>query len=461
MKSIPWLHRALLAGLAAGALVPSPAPAQGPAQSREDAAPGLSRWSAPTTPAHLAIAKVLRESRRSSAAPPAKLVERLTKAGPEAPQALVDVLARARVPETAPDDAPQILSEAQRDLVVLALAKSPAEAVRNAVRAELQAQVPGPGAPLAAVRALGAIGGAGDLLQVAELAPRQGRGQPLLPEARTALRDACASVLSRDPRGYAALADLVRRSDAEVGRALLESLGSRRNPRALPVLLAAARAKSELGPQAAARAAACGGSTDPTLDRDFCAWALAALPSARPEFARSLLQALGSVDDGTLVPEMIARLADADAGVRDSALWALRKTSRLGLPADATSWTTWFHAEADWHEKARPALKADLESGDLAKAALALRAYAEHRTRRSELASDVARALGNSTPELRRLSCEILGQLGSPSACSALVERLTDEDEGVREAAYQALREVTGLDLPREPTSLREVLRVL
>jgi hypothetical protein len=157
---------------------------------------------------------------------------------------------------------------------------------------------------------------------------------------------------------------------------------------------------------------------------------------------------------------LIARLSDRDRGVCDSALWALRRLSGLAFPAEPTAWIVWNRGEVDWHRKMRPKLRADLASGDPTLVVAGLRAYSEHRTKRTELAAEVAGVLSNSRPELRRLACGVLQALGASSASGALATALQDSDPGVSEAAWKALVAITGLDLPRDAKRVREILLI-
>jgi len=432
--------------------------AQAPEPQEPD--PSLPSWSWPTTPEHLVIAEALRESRRSDAAPGAELVQRMLDAGPGAPAAGIDILARRRVPETRPEDAPQVLSDPQRDLVLAALARASESEVRAEIRARLESDPLDARTRLAAIHTLGAVGNGADLARIVELAPRhEDEDRTLTRESREAVRSACAWILRKDGRSWSALAEIVKKVDSEAGRALLGAIATKREPRALAVLFAAARWQPDLGPQAAALASTCGISADPKLDSDFTAWIVSQLRDARPEYVRSLLQALGTTDDGTNVKTLIEHLKDEDAGSRDSALWALRKISGLGFPADPVTWRAWILAEDTWHKNRRPRLRFELESNDVSRVATALREYSERRTRRPELASEVAVLLRHPQRELRLLACIVLEHLGSPAACDALSERLRDPDADVQEAAWKALCSITGLSLPRDPDGALGILR--
>jgi HEAT repeat protein len=253
---------------------------------------------------------------------------------------------------------------------------------------------------------------------------------------------------------------VIRTVDEVCARALLDGLASGQEPRALPVLAEAARVHAALAPQAVMLSVRCGPSTDLRLDGEFTAWMLGELPRARHEFARGLLQAIGALDDGDAVPTLIERLEQEDAGLRDAALGALRRMTGLGFPATAELWRAWYAKELRWQERERPRLLAALQEPDPGRVTAALREYGGRRIWRGSLSQDVTRVLERREAGLRRLACEVLAQLGSPSALPVLSKALQDADAAVAEAAWQAMRSLSGMDLPRDSDRVREILRV-
>ena len=429
------------------------------ARGGEDGRTALAPWSWTKTSEHVVIARALRESRGVDEAAGTKLVERIVDAGPSALDAGIDILARRRVPEVGPDDRPQILSEPQRELLLTALSQQPVARVRAALESRLAANGKDAGTRLAAIQVLGVIGSAADLDRMIDLAPHgAGEEKAFGEDARNAERSACASILRRDRRAWSTLAKLFHRVEPGAVRPLLEALTSMKDPRALAVLQAAASTGPELRVLAVALVAGCGRSLDAPLNEQFAGWMVSELSSAQPEYARSLVRAIGVLDDGSCVPTLIDRLEDENSGVREAALIALRRVSGLGLPADASTWRAWHTEEVRWHTECRPTLLLDLASHDPQRIVAALRSYSDRRTKTAELAGDVVRVLSDSRPELRRLACDVLQALGSSSACDALAELLQDPDASVAQAAWTALRAITGLDLPRDPQRAREML---
>jgi HEAT repeat protein len=73
------------------------------------------------------------------------------------------------------------------------------------------------------------------------------------------------------------------------------------------------------------------------------------------------------------------------------------------------------------------------------------------RLRRDELVERLVQLLADDDPGLRAMTCHVFAQLGSPAAVPALIERLSDVESTVANAAHGALGTLTRLDLPPEP----------
>ncbi|MBK7642305.1 MAG: HEAT repeat domain-containing protein [Planctomycetes bacterium] len=431
------------------------------AQDADDAAPPrLAPWSWETTPSHLRIATALRDVRRASAADGPLLLKRIVESGRDAIPAQLDILLRGRVPETSPKDGPQVLSEAQRGLLLSALAQMPSKAVRKALEARLAATPDDRAAHLGAIYALGTIGTVADMQQLVELAPRKLNDEKhSLPFAsRAALRTAIAQLLQRERGAWTALSDTLRKVDLPSCEVLLDSVASTRDPRALGVLFDTARSNGRLAWKAASLVPACGSSLNAETDRAYLEWVRSELPTAEPSYARTLLMGVGLLDDGEWAPTLIEKLEDPDSGIREESLSALRRISGLQLPADPAPWRGWYQSEEHWNKVERPHLRDEFACAETPRVLSALRAYAEHRTHRSELASEVVGLLEHGKPEVRGMAINVLERLGSPAACGALLGMLSDSDGAVGEAAWHALNTISGLELPRDQDRLREIL---
>jgi len=451
------LLRYLACVLAAGVCLLPGARAQDPAS--DSAPPKLEPWTWPSTPAHLCIGAALREARHASPGAEPQLQQRIIDSGQDAIAAQLDILLRARVPETGPKDGPQVLSVAQRDLLLSALAKMPAQSVRKELDARLAQSPDDNTARIGAIYALGTVGEAVDVPQLVALAPRKAVGEDLaLPQAaREALRDSMTTLLRRRPQAWPALGSAVCAVDLNAARTLLDALGRVRDPRGLRILLEAARANPKLAWKVASLVPACGSSLQLETDREALEWVRSELQNAPPGYVRTLFTAVGTLDDGEWVPALIEYLGDTDNGVREEALAALRRISGLAYPGDPALWRSWYGVEARWHAERRPKLVPQLSSNEVPVVLAAVREYSEHRTRRGELAEELLKVLDNGKPEVRGLVISVLGRLGSPAACPALLGMLGDSDAKVSEAAWQALRTICGSEIPRDPEVLREM----
>ena len=430
------------------------------AQGADDSAPPkLANWSWESTPSHLRIAAALREARRAGPADQPLLLQRILDSGRDALVAQVDILLRGRVPETGPKDAPQILSEKQRELLLSALGRMPRKAARKELEARL-ARSPGErNTRMGALFAYGVIGEGKDIGQLVTLVPRKPDNAELaIPiEAREALAAAVTTLLHRDPQAWSTLSAALRTVDASAARTLLDGLAAARDPRALGILYETARSNPKLAWKAASLVPLCGSSLSTEIDREFLDWINTEIQGANPDYARTLLTAVGTLDDGNWVPALIERLEDENSGLREEALTALQRISGLSFPAEVQSWRTWYGSEVSWHSTERPRLAEDLASADVPRVVAALRAYSAHRTRRSELASEVVKVLEHPKAEVRCMAVNVLERLGSPAACGALVGLLDDPDAKVAEAAWQALRTISGVELTRDPELLHQM----
>jgi hypothetical protein len=428
------------------------------------ASSGLAPWSWPLDAEHREAARGLRESRRAGPGEEGRILEALSRRGVAALPAWFDILERQRVPESTPGDAPQMLSEAQRGLLVAALGRLPAPLVRTRIlqRVAARGDAPDLDLRLAAIRVLAVAGEAADLALVARWAPRKplvdaNSPAPLSREGRAALRDAASGILARDARAWPAFEAVLRRSDEHVARALLDGACARRDPRAAEVLLRIARGEPAHALQVASLAPRCGRSSRPEVDADFALWALERAQAVEPDQAHAYLAAVGAFDDGDLAGRLCALAAEDEPRRAQAALSALRAITGLGL-GTVEEWLSWLELERTWRATTRPALARDILGGDEAAMARALKALAMRRIQRAELVADVVPALSARKPALRAQACSTLGALKSAAGTDALLVACLDEDEAVRRAARAALRAIHGEPLPEELDLLRVAL---
>lgn len=409
------------------------------------------------------VAGCLRTSRSNPSAA-AELAVRIATSGPRALEAVFGVLVERRIEPVQPDDALQVLSVPQRALLLDALRRLPPESVRAYVTAQLRAAQPDDdGVHLAVVHALGAVGKASDLQKLVALAPRkQGDADgSWTRDARAAVKLAVESILARDPRAWVELPGIVRTTDHVAARTLLDALGARRDPRALAVLFESLHAHPGLAPLAVATSSKVGPSLDGEITRGFVDWMTNQLVVARREHGQGLLQAIGSLDDGSHAQVLIDALEDEDEEIRQAAAWGLQRMTGLGYPATPAPWRAWWEEEQRWNEFERDRLRDDLAAGDAGVVCAALREYAGRRAWREDLAEDVLIAVRRPEPGLRIAAIGVLENLHAVSAIGPIAALLDAPDAGVRDAVRRTLGSISGLDLPEDPESAMALLNLL
>jgi HEAT repeats len=167
------------------------------------------------------------------------------------------------------------------------------------------------------------------------------------------------------------------------------------------------------------------------------------LRSADPAIARAAAGAAGALEDSEALPVLIGLLDASNAGVRESALSALRQISRCTYGPASAAWSVWYERERAWIEQRGSDLERQLASPEPSRVLAALREIAGHKIRRHELAALASRALDNTSSEVRRAACATLAELGSRSCAPRLSERMADEDAQVARAARESLAAVT------------------
>ena len=165
----------------------------------------------------------------------------------------------------------------------------------------------------------------------------------------------------------------------------------------------------------------------------------------------SAARALGQLRDSQSAAGLVALLGDDDVGVGRAALWALRECSGQKRLSTSQEWQHWLEGELSWWKGEGNALLARLTPEHTPELAGTLRALLRHPIGRDQVALTLAGVLGELDSPAKVLVCGALAQLGARRAVPALVELLFEGDAEVRAAAWQALRSLTGEELPAEP----------
>lgn len=451
--TLPQLMRPRLLAFALLCLaVGSPA-----ASAQEDAAaPEAPEAALATDPARnaeiLRIAAILRLSRREDSPGRVELVRGLVKQNAQTIDALLDLLTAGRVPKVREEQRRQLLSEPQTELVLGALGELEAKRVRAACERRLTGQS-SVAECKALVLALGASGDAGSLERMLRRwRPRDGGEFPVMDHRVWA--KALQLLLARDRTAHDVAAARWREARPEIARGLIEACGELRDPAALPLVASMLEKDGgDLATLAMGQVVRIGRSFEPGMDERVCEALRSRCDPTFPNQCQMALQALGELRDLTTLARCIEWLDGDDQGVRQSALWALRRATGVELEPKSETWRRWFADQEKTLESAPRRITPKLDSKDLATVVQGLRELAVLRIERPLVASWIEPVLKRAEPGLRAQACEALGDLDERTMVPALREVLADPDHRVVAAARAALVKLTGRDAAPDESS--------
>jgi len=273
---------------------------------------------------------------------------------------------------------------------------------------------------------------------------------------RAALRAAIVHTLERDPRAEDELAPAWRASEP-LREELIAAVGERGQPAGLEFLAWAAEQQEEHLERAVAEGCLRIAPRARGLDeREQLERLSVLLESTDLACVQTMAAALARAQFDSAVPALIDLLASDSRGVRERAQRSLQELTGMALGATPQRWQAWLETERAWLEREAPAVLADLGSDDDARVLAALRTISSRRLQRDDLAASVVDMLVHGNAAVRAAACATLGALGSGVATEALIDCLEDEDDAVLQAAWSALRQLTGLELPADADLWRQ-----
>jgi hypothetical protein len=308
------------------------------------------------------------------------------------------------------------------------------------------------------LKVLGAIGIADDLEYAVGVAAPGGR--PLSGRVRSALTQAIERVLRRDPAAFRAAERFLFAPRPTAGGAFVRAIGATGGPEEMAMLARLLSFSSAHDTVVIAAIGQIGRRSLHPLDASVLERVREFLGANDVQVVREAVLACGNLEDYGAIGPLIDRLAHEDDSVRMVTRWALKRITGVSFGSEVRSWQRWLEEETAWFEnEARPRMDALEESDDSARIGEALGALAVRRFRRDEIAIAMTAALEHESPEVRRLVCDALRQLGSTAGVLSLVDALEDHDEGVVNHAWAALKALTGRDHPRDPEAWRTEYR--
>ncbi|MEM7309304.1 MAG: hypothetical protein AAF682_21650 [Planctomycetota bacterium] len=299
-----------------------------------------------------------------------------------------------------------------------------------------------------ALRVLARAGNAADVELLIELAapPAEETGVPAT--RRRLLEQALGEVVARDPDAAWRVRERFARVDGSLLSSLVRGVAQAEADVALRALADLLTRRQTADPLLLAELGKVAERVSPPADELVLAAVRACLDS--PPCAVLAAQALGALEDCDSAAVLIELLEVEDPNVAAAAGGALERIFGRG-PRGARAWREWHAAELRWWNKESVVCFRELRSTDAAEAASAIRRVAGHRIYRHELATALAHCLTRREPDLVRLACGALADVGSAAAVPALIEALSHVDPEISAAAHAALQRITGRDLPPDP----------
>lgn len=250
-----------------------------------------------------------------------------------------------------------------------------------------------------------------------------------------------------DRRGVAPLGRLPEdRSEPAVLRVVLVSALARNGrPEAIAPLL---DLTEDPQPEVRIAAAAALGEIDDGSDRQLPAL-LRLLAEKDPTGKKCAAVALGRLRASGAVERLTAALETDDPGVRGDVHWALREITGQSLPPEAEPWRTYWLAERERADRDLPILLLELRSADPPIVVAAMRDLAGFPAGRGKIRAALRPLIASgSDMGVRTAAFALLAQLQDRSAVPALVGALDEKDPEIWEAAWNALKRITGKNLP-------------
>ncbi len=291
-----------------------------------------------------------------------------------------------------------------------------------------------------------------------EIAAIEGLGPWSKSAGADAFESALGEHLARDERAFDRLPLQWYRLDDHVLSSMLRAIGHSERPRGIDLLIRELSSESRATGVFIAQLARLAPFASPAQDESLREALREALEHEHEGVRKAAAVALGRLEDRAAVPRLIDLLDTRSGGLRRTAHWSLRQITDLTLPPDVQRWSTWYREEMDWLENRAPLLVKHLYSEDDAEVANAAREIALHPFQGSQFATEITVLFEYDSPGIRAFACDCLAQLGSDAVLEELLDALTYDVETVHLRAWNALKTITGLDLPPEADTWAQAL---
>jgi HEAT repeat protein len=369
---------------------------------------------------------------------------------------LMAVLQERQVPAPEQEGGPlQVLSEAQTEAVLLALAgferrvAMPYWTSRFGNSIDTDACEP-------ALLALGGFGRAEDLKLIWTLALGK-ENEEYSKALRINFREATASILRRDPRGFARILHSWPKLSETLLDDVILAIGQSGDSRGLKTLSDVLMWSPQHARLIASQIPLIGPANKEGPNQAIAIALAPNLASEAKEDIQAVALALAVLESFEPVPELIRLLEDPRPGINDSAHFALVSLTGNELAGRKDLWENWYARELSWSRNDRAMTIRRLRSGTNADLHNTLREISKYRLHRHELAQSISPLLAHPSESVRLTTARVLADLGSRWVGNKLVLALSDHSEAVRAAAHAALMKITGLEMGEEPDSWLEI----
>jgi HEAT repeat protein len=399
---------------------------------------------APTS-AEIAAWQVLREMRVKPLPPLDEIAPRLAAVSGTCLPALLEILETRAVPGHG-EIAAQQLSIYQEDLILEAFRLVGTERVL-ALAALRWEQTGTARARASAIRIAGATGDLAQIERILTLASR-GPSQDHPDFLHSALERALCELLERNPQVQEHLNTYWRGISHDVLPDVIRAVGSTGDPRGAELLSEVIQWRQDLAVIAMAQIPRTGAPDSLEACADLSRAIRSYLDPHHTNACQAAVLALGELRDNASIPALIGLLEADSAGLRHDVRRALGSITDLRFPESPAIWKAWYEEESRWGQTHLNRVIGLLDSRDDEKIAEGLREASLHSLHRHELSAAIFPVLEHDDANYRVQACRMLGKLDSPVSIPSLIERLDDREVEVRESALEALRGITGRDLP-------------
>jgi len=366
----------------------------------------------------------------------------------------LQLMLQQSVPATA-EGTPQRLSIQQESIMLAALARMPADVVRQSADRLLLGATE-EHARVVTCRVYGRFGNAFDVDLLFALACEED-AEETTAALRAGFRDGLHHLITR-PDVAAALGRKWSSTPPALREPMLQALGDARDPRALPLLSDVITWSDEWASLAIAQVRLIGPSLDEPRNRTVADSLADRLDDSDVRIRESACIALGELRSEDHIEKLIELLDHSNRVLRDAAHKALMRISGETLPPNTKLWTVWHEREREAVSRMLARLSEPVLSGAPVPLLELLRESTRLELGRHDLADALTPALDHSNDLVRLTACRVMTQLASPIAIDALLHALGDPEDEVRDAALNALISITGVEGLESPTEWRDYL---